>query len=182
MISQLTKTERLLALVISVFVAFVGLLMAGGGQADPLGAHGFVVLGFGIAMAFVIISGYHAPEPAKERLAQYYDDPVKAGIVLAMGWAVFAMFIGDWMAWLLAYPEMTFDAARAKPFPNRVPLLSSMGSGLRRPGRTRVEQNHSVPHAFPSRCPHELPSGHGRRVGVAGVGSAAQADYRLVLP
>ena len=28
-----------------------------------------------------------------------------------MVWAVFAMFIGDWIAWLLAFPEATFDAA-----------------------------------------------------------------------
>lgn len=151
MISQLTKTERLLALVISVFVAFVGLLMAGAGQADPLGAHGFVVLGFGIAMAFVIISGYHAPEPAKERLAQYYDDPVKAGIVLAMAWAVFAMFIGDWVAWLLAYPEMTFDAAwasfgRLRPVHTTGVIFGFGGNALiatslhvmQRTGRTRL--------------------------------------------
>src|SRR3546814_10648456 len=26
-------------------------------------------------------------------------------------WAVFAMFIGDWVAWLLAFPDLTFDAA-----------------------------------------------------------------------
>ena len=41
------------------------------------------------------------------------DDPAKAGIVLAMTWAVVGMFVGDWVAWLLAYPDMTFDAAWA---------------------------------------------------------------------
>src|SRR3546814_8300354 len=59
----------------------------------------------------LVRSGYYAPDPAEGRLAHYYDDPIKVGIVLAMVWAVFAMFIGVWVALLLAYPEMTFDAA-----------------------------------------------------------------------
>ncbi|MBX6322693.1 MAG: cytochrome-c oxidase, cbb3-type subunit I, partial [Rhodospirillaceae bacterium] len=113
MISQLTKTERLIGLGICAAVAFCGLLMAGAGRDDPLGGHGLVVLLFALAMAFVVIAGYHAPEPPASRLASYYDDPVKAGLVLAMAWAVLAMFVGDWVAWLLAYPGMTFDAAWA---------------------------------------------------------------------
>jgi cytochrome c oxidase cbb3-type subunit 1 len=110
MVSQLTKNERLLAIGMSVLLALIGLAMAGAGQDDPLGTHGLIVMLCSIGMIFVVISGYHAPEPGEERLARYYDDPIKAGIVLAMAWAVFGMFIGDWVAWLLAYPELTFDA------------------------------------------------------------------------
>jgi cytochrome c oxidase cbb3-type subunit I len=110
MVSQLTRTERLLAIGMSVVLALIGLAMAGAGQDDPLGTHGLIVMLCSIGMIFVVISGYHAPEPGEERLARYYDDPIKAGIVLAMVWAVFGMFIGDWVAWLLAYPELTFDA------------------------------------------------------------------------
>ena len=72
-----------------------------------------MVLLVGIAMVFVLLSGYFAPEPGEERLAHYYDDPVRAGIVLAMIWAIVAMLVGDWVAWLLAYPGLTFDAAWA---------------------------------------------------------------------
>ena len=50
------------------------------------------------------------PNPRKNGFSHYYDDPTKAGIILAMGWAVFGLFVGDWVAWLLVYPELTFDA------------------------------------------------------------------------
>jgi cytochrome c oxidase cbb3-type subunit 1 len=87
--------------------------MAVAGHRDALGTHGFIVLLVSIGMIFVVLSGYFAPEPEEGRLGRYYDDPSKVGIVLAMVWSVFGMFIGDWVAWLLAYPEMTFDAAWA---------------------------------------------------------------------
>ena len=113
MVSQLTVNERILAIVLSMAITLCGLLMAVGGYGDPLGVHGGLVLVCGIATIFVILSGYHTPEPGAGRLASYYDDPSKAGIVLAMIWAVFGLFIGDWVAWLLVYPELTFDAAWA---------------------------------------------------------------------
>jgi hypothetical protein len=111
MVSQLIKNERQLAIGMSVLLALIGLAMAGAGRGDPFGVHGLIVLVYSLGMIFVVISGYHAPEPGKGRLARYYDDPIKAGIVFAMVWAVFGMFIGVWVAGLLAYPEMTFDAA-----------------------------------------------------------------------
>ena len=30
-----------------------------------------------------------------------------------MVWAVFGMFVGDWVAWLLVDPDLTFDAGWA---------------------------------------------------------------------
>src|SRR5690606_8501624 len=53
------------------------------------------------------------PEPDESRFDHYYDDPTKVGVVLSMIWAVFGLAIGDWVAWLLAFPEFTFDAAWA---------------------------------------------------------------------
>ena len=111
MVSQLTTTERQLALVILAVLGLCGLAMASAGRADPLGIHGLIVVLASVAMVFVVIADYHKPEPGSERLSHYYDDPSKVGIVLAMIWAVFGLFVGDWVAWLLAYPEMTFDAA-----------------------------------------------------------------------
>ena len=111
MVSQLTTTERQLALVILAVLGLCGLAMASAGRDDPFGIHGVIVVLASIAMVFVVIAGYHAPEPGSERRAHYYDDPSKVGIILAMIWGVFGMFVGDWVAWLFAYPEMTFDAA-----------------------------------------------------------------------
>ena len=113
MISQLTRNERQFAILGLGILALVGLLLAGAGHADLLGMHGLLVVLCCIAGIFVVISGLDAPEPPESRLDRYYDDPSKVGIVIAMIWAVFGMFIGDWVAWLLVYPEMTFDAAWA---------------------------------------------------------------------
>jgi len=109
MIAELTRRERQVALVIAAVLAGLGLAMAVAGRHDPLGFHGALILGAGLAASFLVISGFYAGEPTDERLSSYYDTPTKAGIVLALVWAVFAMFVGDWVAWLLAYPEMTFD-------------------------------------------------------------------------
>jgi cytochrome c oxidase cbb3-type subunit 1 len=110
MIGQLTKSERQSALLILLVLATVGLAMAAGGRNDPLGIHGAIVMIAAIAGLFVVISRYYDPEPSDERLDHYYDDPTKIGIVVAMAWAVFALAIGDWVAWLLVNPNLTFDA------------------------------------------------------------------------
>jgi cytochrome c oxidase cbb3-type subunit 1 len=111
MVAGLTFRERDRAFVILVAMALVGLVMAMAGRHDPFGAHGFLILFFSVALLFVLMSGYFAPAPDPARLDTYYDDPSKAGIVLAMIWAVVGMFVGDWIAWMMAYPELRFDAA-----------------------------------------------------------------------
>ena len=110
MLAQLTKNERQNGLLIAAAVAICGLAMAAVGRNDPIGIHGGVVVIFAVLCAFAIIAQFYAPEPSESRLENYYDDPTKVGIILAMGWAVIGLFVGDWVAWLLVYPEMTFDA------------------------------------------------------------------------
>jgi cytochrome c oxidase cbb3-type subunit 1 len=109
----MTTNERQIALIISILVALCGLILAAAGRQDALGTHGFIVSLAGLASAFVVIHGYYDPEPGPERLSTYYDEPIKAGIVVAILWALIGMSVGDWVAWLLAYPEMTFDATWA---------------------------------------------------------------------
>jgi cytochrome c oxidase cbb3-type subunit 1 len=111
MIGQLTLGERRLALLILMALAAFGLAFAWAGQDDPIGVHGWVILAAAIAGVFWVLSGYFEPEPAADRGDSYYDDPIKVGIVLSMIWGVAGFFIGDWVAWLLAYPDLTFDAA-----------------------------------------------------------------------
>jgi len=112
-VSGLTIRERQWSMAILAALALAGLAMAaaGAGRADPMQAHGFIVLLFSLGVFFVVLNGYTAPEPSAESLESYYDAPSKVGVVLAMIWAVFGMFVGDWVAWLLAFPDLTFDAA-----------------------------------------------------------------------
>ncbi|MCM8730396.1 cytochrome-c oxidase, cbb3-type subunit I [Hephaestia sp. GCM10023244] len=113
MISKLTIGERERGLAILVVLVLVGLAMAVAGamRSDPMQIHGFIVLAYSLGFLCVLWNGYFAPEPSESRHESYYDDPSKFGVVVAMVWAVFAMFVGDWVAWLLAFPDLTFDAA-----------------------------------------------------------------------
>ena len=111
MVAQLTKNERQIGLAIAVLVSLLGLAMAAGGKQDLLGIHGLIVFAFGVGSAFLLVSGSHLPEPSDERLSRYYDDPIKVGLVVAMIWAVFGLFIGVWVASQLAWPALNFDTA-----------------------------------------------------------------------
>src|SRR3546814_16222771 len=105
MIAALTGTERKVAFAISVLLVFWGLAFAAAGQHDLLGIHGLIIVACGLAGVFVAINSFHEPEPSPDRLADYYDDPIKAGVILAMAWAVFAMCIGVWVPALLDWPD-----------------------------------------------------------------------------
>ncbi len=110
---HLTQGERELALLTGALLLALGMLMMVMAWGDPLSVHG-AMFGFsGAAVMAVTLRGMFAPAPDENRFASYYDAPSKAGIVIAMIWGVFAMFIGDWVAWLLVFPEMTFDAGWA---------------------------------------------------------------------
>jgi len=113
MSETLTRQERLIALIISIAVAACGIALAAAGRGDALGMHGLLILLYAVFCVALVLSGIERPEPSPERLGEYYDAPTKAGILLAMCWAVFGMFIGVWVATLLAYPDLTFDQAWA---------------------------------------------------------------------
>ncbi|MGM4889482.1 cytochrome-c oxidase, cbb3-type subunit I [Tardiphaga sp. 604_B6_N1_1] len=135
MIAQLTKSERQLALIILLSLTICGLAMAIAGSQDPLGIHGAIVMLAGIAGIFGVIYVYYEPEPDEARLALYYDDPTKLAIILAMIWAVIGMFIGDWVAWQLVFPNLTFDAGwssfgRIRPAHTSAVIFGFGGNGL----------------------------------------------------
>ncbi|MBW8298616.1 MAG: cytochrome-c oxidase, cbb3-type subunit I [Hydrogenophaga sp.] len=88
--------------------------MAVAGRGDPLAVHGYIVLFFSLGLGFFVLSAIFAPEPPRSRYSEYYDDPTRVGIILALAWAVVGMFVGVWVASLLAWPELTFvDSAWA---------------------------------------------------------------------
>ena len=111
MLANLTSLERQYALMLAGAVALAGLAMAIVGRSDVLGVHGVIVMVFGGGLAWLVMTSFYGPEPTDDRTAAYYDDPIKVGIVLSMAWAVFGMFMGVWVAALLAWPDLAFDAA-----------------------------------------------------------------------
>lgn len=113
MIAELTKAERWIAMIALFLLALVGLFFAAAGRHDPLGGQGWILLILALTGLFWVVSHLDDAAPGPERFARYYDTPSKVGILLAMGWAVIGMAVGDWVAWLLVFPDMTFDAAWA---------------------------------------------------------------------
>ncbi|MEZ0223287.1 MAG: cytochrome-c oxidase, cbb3-type subunit I [Alphaproteobacteria bacterium] len=113
MIGELTVTERWMAFSVSTAVSIVGLFLAAAGAGGLLETQGWIIMAYGLACLFYVIGGLHKPQPPESRFSSYYDTPTKAAIFLSMGWAIFGMFMGVWIAALLVYPEWTFDAAWA---------------------------------------------------------------------
>lgn len=113
MVSQLTAHERRQAQWASGVVMVIGLLVAVLGYGDVIAVQGIVAALYCGALLALLYRHRSAPEPSEARLAHYYDDPTKVGIVISLVWGVFAMGVGDWVAWLMAYPDATFDAAWA---------------------------------------------------------------------
>ena len=62
MVAQLTLRERQLAIIILLLVSFAGLAMAAAGRADPIGAHGVIVMVASIGLIFVVLAAFYAPE------------------------------------------------------------------------------------------------------------------------
>ena len=85
--------------------------MAALGGSDPLGVHGVFVMVFSGGPRLFRPRGRSTSRNRTRTATRYYDDPIKAGIVLSMAWAVFGMFIGVWAAAQLAWPDLAFDAA-----------------------------------------------------------------------
>ncbi len=114
MVTGLTLAERQIALFVLGALALTGVTMAIVGRGDPLAVHGYIVLVFSVSLGFFVLSAVFSPEPPASRLSEYYDDPTRVGIILSLAWAVVGMFVGVWVATLLAWPELTFvDSAWA---------------------------------------------------------------------
>ncbi|MGE3770994.1 MAG: cytochrome-c oxidase, cbb3-type subunit I [Bdellovibrionales bacterium] len=108
MISDLTRGQRQLTLIFLSFMALAGLFVAALGRADPIATHGWLVFVVSLLSIFAVVSRFYDPDPPTDSSAVYYDTPVKTGIIIAMAWAVIGLFVGDWVAWLLVDPGLTF--------------------------------------------------------------------------
>ena len=105
------------------------------GRSDPLGIHGALIFVFAICVIFLVGRGYYSPQPSNDRLSRYYDDPTKAGVILAMIWAVFGFAVGDLVAWQLVNPDLTFGQGwssfgRIRPVHTTSVIFGFGGNGL----------------------------------------------------
>jgi len=110
MTSQLTSQERVWAMVLAGLIIVIGFTAAILGRDDILGVHGAMTAAIGVGLVFLVGNYFYHDKATVDDLKQYYDTPTKIGIIIALIWAMFATFVGDWVAWLLVYPEATFDA------------------------------------------------------------------------
>jgi len=134
MSAQLTLKERRAALAILATLVFVGIAMMGFGKADPIAVHGYIVSGLSLVLVFFVGAGFERPAPVSDRRA-YFDAPSQAGIVFAMFWAVFGLSIGNLVAWLLVFPEMTYGVdwaswGRLRPVHTTAVIFGFGGNGL----------------------------------------------------
>jgi len=135
MVSQLTVRERQRGCWILGLLGALGLAMAASDPHGLFGAQGYVVATFCGVMLIVVLRHLFDPEPSAERLTSYYDDPSKVGIILATAWAVAGLSAGLWVATLLAWPDLTFDAAwasygRLRPLHTSGVIFGFGGNGL----------------------------------------------------
>ncbi|MHA4875168.1 hypothetical protein ACX0FC_17520, partial [Enterococcus faecium] len=68
-----------------------------------------MIAAFAVVLSAALLFKYGAAAPPASRLGYYYDEPSKLGIIFAMAWLILGLFVGDWVAWLLVNPELTFD-------------------------------------------------------------------------
>lgn len=113
MVEQFTPQERFRANGILLLTMAFGALIAITASGDPMAFHGYVILIYGSGVYFLLRRSRRSSASIADRSSQYYDDPSKVGIVLALVWGIIGMTVGVWVAWLMAYPEFTFDAAWA---------------------------------------------------------------------
>ncbi|WP_417244251.1 cbb3-type cytochrome oxidase assembly protein CcoS [Celeribacter sp.] len=80
-------------MMICVFMAIVGLVWRSG-SGDPMEPRRDRADCSRITTCFVL-RAIGEPEPAEDRTNSYYDDPTKAGLVIALFWAVVGMGMGS---------------------------------------------------------------------------------------
>ena len=108
MTSTLTVTERRIGIGLAILTCAIGLAMAAGAKQGPMAVHGYIAMLLGVTLFFGLGGSlYDHPEPSPNRLTQYYDAPVRFGVIMTLIWAMIGMAVGVWLAALMYWPEAT---------------------------------------------------------------------------
>ncbi len=91
----------------TLLVAFAGVVFVTSGDSNGIVTHGWMMLlvaGFGVKF---LLESIQDGEP--EAVLEYDDRIVRLGILFCFAWGIVGFFVGDWLAWQLAYPALNGD-------------------------------------------------------------------------
>ena len=101
------NAENVIALVATGCVLLFGLAILGTAQDGAYALHGgLILIAAGFGLKFVIERMASASEPSE---LVYSDEVIKWAILACLIWGVIGFFVGDWLAWQLAYPALNGD-------------------------------------------------------------------------
>lgn len=101
------NAENIIALIATSIVLLFGLVILGTAHDGAYALHGALILiGAGLGLKFVIERLANASEPSE---LVYSDEVIKWAILACLVWGVIGFFVGDWLAWQLAYPALNGD-------------------------------------------------------------------------
>jgi len=106
----ISARERNAAAITLIAVMGLGILAAVVGDSDLFRFQGWVAAIYCLIALLALVITYREPLGTSESAKSYYDAPTKVGVVIALVWAIAGFFVGDWVAWLLVYPDLTFDS------------------------------------------------------------------------
>ncbi len=99
--------ETIIALVATSGVLLFGLAILGTAHDGAYALHGALILvAAGFGLKFVIERMVDMSEPSE---LVYSDEVIKWAILACLIWGVIGFFVGDWLAWQLAYPALNGD-------------------------------------------------------------------------
>ena len=98
MLNQLTRSERNLGTILTGLVLLAGLAMAIGGSGDLMGAQGWIVVVFSVAVLLALLLSLNAPEPSAGRIEAFYDGSMQGGGTPPPIWGGTGRLLGGWGA------------------------------------------------------------------------------------
>jgi cytochrome c oxidase cbb3-type subunit I len=83
-----------------------------------------------MALANRLLSGQHLADLSE----RYNDGVVRAGVIATVAWGLVGMFVGDWIAWQLAFPQLNlepyFNFGRLRPVHTSGVIFAFGGNAL----------------------------------------------------
>ncbi|MEM1298916.1 MAG: cytochrome-c oxidase, cbb3-type subunit I [Pseudomonadota bacterium] len=128
-----TRLETLACLAAAIAFLILGVALTGMATSDGLLVHGLLMTTGAGAASLLLIGKLSAR--AHEPPLEYNDEVIKWGILACLVWGVFGFFIGDVLAWQLAFPSLNGDMAwsnfgRVRPMHTTAVIFGFGGNAL----------------------------------------------------